>query len=226
MIQNFVIWTTLFSGAMTVTVIRPPLATILLTTWECPSSTSSQGLTHIREMFWRVDQFVTFRESARSPTFHNPLYCTELHQAVLRPFSHMSDLVLWWVEYKLQLTRFYHVLCTVFMFFLHFQGLLCQRGAPVWPPLWPWGLWSWRSSGKRTWRWWGHEQQHQTGFLTLWHWCWELLYIVWQVSNKQSLTFGYDNLTVEHLDSTQHLLEQVIEPRMYETFGGTPKETT
>ena len=30
-----------------------------------------------------------------------------------------------------------------------------------------------------------------------------------QVSNKQSLTFGYDNLTVEHLDSTQHLLEQV-----------------
>ena len=116
-------------------------------------------------MFWRVDQFVTFRESARSPTFHNPLYCTELHQAVLRPFSHMSDLVLWWVEYKLQLTRFYHVLCTVFMFFLHFQGLLCQRGAPVWPPLWPWGLWSWRSSGKRTWGWWGHEQQHQTGFL-------------------------------------------------------------
>ena len=30
-----------------------------------------------------------------------------------------------------------------------------------------------------------------------------------QVSNKQSLTFGFDNLTVEHLDSTQHLLEQV-----------------
>ena len=30
-----------------------------------------------------------------------------------------------------------------------------------------------------------------------------------QVSSKQSLTFGYDNLTVEHLDSTQHLLEQV-----------------
>ena len=44
------------------------------------------------------NQWHVYRESARSPTFHNPLYCTELHQAVLRPFSHMSDLVLWWVK--------------------------------------------------------------------------------------------------------------------------------
>jgi len=35
------------------------------------------------------------RSSFKSPVFHNPLYCPELQQPVLRPFSHMSDLVLW-----------------------------------------------------------------------------------------------------------------------------------
>jgi len=35
------------------------------------------------------------RASCKSPLFHNPLYCPELQQPVLRPFSHMSDLVLW-----------------------------------------------------------------------------------------------------------------------------------
>ena len=89
---------------MTATVIQLPLATTLPITWECPSLTSLPGLTlgsyydkeelKIKE---EIQRYI-LRESARSPTFHNPLYCTELHQAVLRPFSHMSDLVLWWVE--------------------------------------------------------------------------------------------------------------------------------
>jgi len=35
------------------------------------------------------------RGGYKSPLFHNPLYCPELQQPVLRPFSHMSDLVLW-----------------------------------------------------------------------------------------------------------------------------------
>ena len=35
------------------------------------------------------------RASAKTPVFHNSLYCPELQQAVLRPFSHISDLVLW-----------------------------------------------------------------------------------------------------------------------------------
>ena len=35
------------------------------------------------------------RASSKSPVFHNTLYCPELQQAVLRPFSHISDLVLW-----------------------------------------------------------------------------------------------------------------------------------
>jgi len=35
------------------------------------------------------------RASYKSPLFHNPLFCPELQQPVLRPFSHMSDLVLW-----------------------------------------------------------------------------------------------------------------------------------
>jgi len=35
------------------------------------------------------------RASFKSPVFHNPLFCSELQQPVLRPFSHMSDLVLW-----------------------------------------------------------------------------------------------------------------------------------
>lgn len=33
--------------------------------------------------------------SLKGPQFHNPLYCPELQQPVLRPFSHLSDLVLW-----------------------------------------------------------------------------------------------------------------------------------
>ena len=71
---------------------------------------------------------ILFRESARSPTFHNPLYCTELHQAVLRPFSHMSDLVLWWVKDDAENAiadgnEHCSLLITLF------QGLLCKRGA-------------------------------------------------------------------------------------------------
>ena len=31
----------------------------------------------------------------RTSSLHNPLFCPELQQTVLRPFSHMSDLVLW-----------------------------------------------------------------------------------------------------------------------------------
>ena len=85
---------------MIATAIQRPLATTLPITWECPSLTSSPGFP-LRSYYGKEeldDQWYIFRESARSPTFHNPLYCTELHQAVLRPFSHMSDLVLWWVK--------------------------------------------------------------------------------------------------------------------------------
>ena len=35
------------------------------------------------------------RAGAKSPLFFNTVYCPELQQAVLRPFSHLSDLVLW-----------------------------------------------------------------------------------------------------------------------------------
>ena len=35
------------------------------------------------------------RASHKSPVFHNSLFCPELQQAVLRPFSHISDLSLW-----------------------------------------------------------------------------------------------------------------------------------
>ena len=35
------------------------------------------------------------RASTKTPVFHNSLYCPELQQAVLRPFSHISDLVIW-----------------------------------------------------------------------------------------------------------------------------------
>ena len=35
------------------------------------------------------------RAGAKSPVFYNTVYCPELQQAVLRPFSHLSDLVLW-----------------------------------------------------------------------------------------------------------------------------------
>ena len=35
------------------------------------------------------------RAASKSPVFHNSLFCPELQQAVLRPFSHISDLVLW-----------------------------------------------------------------------------------------------------------------------------------
>ena len=35
------------------------------------------------------------RASHKSPVFNNSLFCPELQQAVLRPFSHISDLSLW-----------------------------------------------------------------------------------------------------------------------------------
>jgi hypothetical protein len=35
------------------------------------------------------------RVGAKSPIFYNTVYCPELQQAVLRPFSHLSDLALW-----------------------------------------------------------------------------------------------------------------------------------
>ena len=35
------------------------------------------------------------RVSHKAPVFHNSLFCPELQQAVLRPFSHISDLSLW-----------------------------------------------------------------------------------------------------------------------------------
>jgi hypothetical protein len=35
------------------------------------------------------------RAGTKSPLFFNTVYCPELQQAVLRPFSHLSDLVLW-----------------------------------------------------------------------------------------------------------------------------------
>ena len=35
------------------------------------------------------------RLGSRSPCLYNPVYCPELQQTVLRPFSHLSDLQLW-----------------------------------------------------------------------------------------------------------------------------------
>jgi hypothetical protein len=35
------------------------------------------------------------RTGAKSPLFYNTVYCPELQQAVLRPFSHLSDLAVW-----------------------------------------------------------------------------------------------------------------------------------
>ena len=33
--------------------------------------------------------------SSKSPVFHNSVFCPKLQQSVMKPFSHLSDLVLW-----------------------------------------------------------------------------------------------------------------------------------
>ena len=57
-----------------------------------PGSSGGQG--HSPWLGLSVFDYID-RASAKSPVFHNSLYCPELQQAVLRPFSHISDLELW-----------------------------------------------------------------------------------------------------------------------------------
>ena len=113
------------------------------------------------------------REAARTPHFHNTLYCTELQQPVLRPFSHMSDLVLWdyYVREELRFGPPYD---------LEIAGLETAQ-----------------------------EEELETTNGEV-------------VVAKQSLTFGYDNLTVEHPESTAALLGEVC--RLEMELGHLPRD--